>query len=56
MKLVKLFIQAGAAGIHIDDLLSGAKRFDGKGGYVLVPLAEHVKRIKAAKLMMDVAG
>ncbi|RSH88597.1 isocitrate lyase 1 [Saitozyma podzolica] len=58
MKLTKLFVQSGVAGFHLDDLLSGAKRFDGHDGvgYVVVPLSEHVRRLKAAKLQLDVMG
>jgi isocitrate lyase len=58
MKLTKLFVQSGVAGFHLDDLLSGAKRFDGHDGvgYVVVPQSEHVRRLKAAKLQLDVMG
>ncbi|WOO76380.1 Isocitrate lyase [Vanrija pseudolonga] len=58
MKIVKLFVQAGVAGFHIDDLLSGCKRYDGKDGvgYVVVPLSEAVRRHIAAKLQLDIMG
>ena len=58
MKVVKLFVQAGAAGIHIDDLYPGAKRFDGKDGegWTIVPTNEMLKRLTAARLQLDVMG
>jgi isocitrate lyase len=58
MKLVKLMVQSGASGFHIDDLPSGTKRFDRKDGicYVVVPLSEHVRRMTAAKLQLDIMG
>lgn len=58
MKLVKLFVQNGTAGIHIDDLFAGTKRYDRKDneGYVVVPTCEAVRRITAAKLQLDIMG
>ncbi|ORY32903.1 isocitrate lyase [Naematelia encephala] len=58
MKLAKLFVQAGAAGFHIDDLFPGAKRFDGKDGeaWVIVPMCELQKRLTAARLQLDIMG
>jgi isocitrate lyase len=55
MKLVKLFVQVGAAGIHLDDLLSGTKRFDGKDGegWIITPTCEAVRRLTAARFQMD---
>lgn len=58
MKLAKMFVQAGAAGFHIDDLFPGSKRFDGKDGegWVIVPCNEIVRRLSAAKLQLDIMG
>ncbi|WRT67186.1 isocitrate lyase [Kwoniella shivajii] len=58
MKLVKLFVQCGVSGFHIDDLVSGVKRHDGKDGLssVLVPTNEYLKRLVAAKLQLDIMG
>ncbi|WVQ80160.1 isocitrate lyase [Cryptococcus sp. DSM 104549] len=58
MKLVKLFVQSGVAGFHIDDLLSGAKRHDGKDGIgsIVVPTSEYLKRLTAAKIQLDIMG
>ncbi|WWC67419.1 isocitrate lyase [Kwoniella pini CBS 10737] len=57
MKLVKLFLDAGAAAIHFDDMLSGEKNFSvGSLTHVLVPVREHIRRLLAAKLQLDIAG
>nr|XP_019013581.1 isocitrate lyase [Kwoniella pini CBS 10737]OCF52362.1 isocitrate lyase [Kwoniella pini CBS 10737] len=58
MKLVKLFVQSGVSGFHLDDLVSGVKRHDGKDGLssVIVPSNEYLKRLVAAKLQLDIMG
>ena len=58
MKLVKMMVQAGAAGIHLDDLFPGTKRFDGKDGegWTIVPTCELLKRLTAARLQLDIMG
>lgn len=58
MKLVKMFVQNGTAGIHIDDLFAGVKRYDKKDGegYVVVPTCELVRRHTAARLQLDIMG
>ncbi|WVW83024.1 isocitrate lyase [Kwoniella bestiolae CBS 10118] len=58
MKLVKLFVQSGVSGFHLDDLVSGVKRHDGKDGLssVLVPTNEYLRRLVAAKLQLDIMG
>ncbi|KAK8850769.1 isocitrate lyase [Kwoniella newhampshirensis] len=58
MKLVKLFVQAGVAGFHMDDLFPGCKRFDGKDGeaWTIVPTCELLKRLTAARLQLDIMG
>lgn len=55
MKVVKLMVQSGAAGFHIDDLCPGSKRFDAKDGesWVIVPTNELLKRLTAARLQLD---
>jgi isocitrate lyase len=56
MKLVKLFIDAGAAGIHIEDQRAGVKKCGHMGGKVLVSTEEHCTRLQAARLQSDVMG
>ena len=54
MKLTKLFIESGAAGIHLEDQRAGAKRCGHLGGKVLVPIQEHIQRLIAARLQADI--
>ncbi len=54
MKLTKLFIEAGASGIHIEDQKAGTKKCGHMGGKVLVSTQEHVNRLKAVRLQADI--
>ena len=54
MKLTKMFIENGAAGIHIEDQKAGTKKCGHMGGKVLVSTQEHVKRLKAIRLQADI--
>lgn len=54
MKLTKLFIEAGASGIHLEDQKAGTKKCGHMGGKVLVSTQEHVNRLKAARLQADI--
>lgn len=57
MKLAKLFVESGAAAIHLDDQVPGTKKFGAKtAGRVLVPVEEHIGRLLAVKLQFDVMG
>jgi isocitrate lyase len=53
-ELMKSLIEAGAAGVHFDDLLSSDKRCGHLGGEVLIPTGQHVKALSAARLAADV--
>lgn len=56
MKLVKLFVEAGAGGIHIEDQKPGVKKCGHLGGKVLVSAKEMVTRLQAARLQADIMG
>lgn len=56
MKMVKMQIEAGAAGVHIEDQKPGAKKCGHMGGKVLVPVREQVDRMAAARLQADIMG
>lgn len=53
-ELTKAFIEAGAAAVHLEDQLSSEKKCGHMGGKVLIPTAQHVRTLKAARLAADV--
>lgn len=55
-ELMKAMIEAGAAGVHLEDQLSSAKKCGHLGGKVLVPTTEAVQKLVAARLAADVMG
>ncbi|NMG76639.1 isocitrate lyase [Aromatoleum diolicum] len=55
-ELMKAMIRAGAAGVHWEDQLASVKKCGHMGGKVLVPTAEAVQKLIAARLAADVCG
>jgi len=52
-ELMKGMIEAGAAGVHLEDQLASAKKCGHMGGKVLVPTQEAVAKLVAARLAAD---
>ena len=53
-ELMKAMIEAGAAGVHFEDQLASEKKCGHLGGKVLVPIAQHIRTLNAARLAADV--
>lgn len=56
MKLIKTFIEAGAAGIHLEDQRVGAKKCGHMAGKVLTAAREFVNKLIACRLQADICG
>ena len=52
-ELMKSMIVSGAAGVHWEDQLASEKKCGHLGGKVLVPTAQHVRTLNAARLAAD---
>jgi isocitrate lyase len=54
-ELTKAMIAAGAAAVHFEDQLAAEKKCGHLGGKVLVPTAQHIRTLNAARLAADLA-
>lgn len=55
-ELTKMMIEAGAAGLHLEDQLSSEKKCGHMGGKVLLPTAAAIRNLIAARLAADVCS
>ncbi|HSQ63775.1 MAG TPA: isocitrate lyase [Polyangiaceae bacterium] len=53
-ELMKSMIEAGAAGVHFEDQLASEKKCGHMGGKVLVPTAQFIRTLVAARLAADI--
>jgi len=53
-ELIKSMIESGAAGVHFEDQLAAEKKCGHMGGKVLVPTAQFIRTLNAARLASDV--
>ncbi|MBV9127064.1 MAG: isocitrate lyase [Verrucomicrobia bacterium] len=55
-ELVKAMIEAGAAGVHLEDQLASEKKCGHMGGKVLIPTRQAIAHLVAARLAADVSN
>ena len=55
-ELVKAMIEAGAAGVHLEDQLASEKKCGHMGGKVLVPTRQAIAHLVAGRLAADVSN
>jgi len=55
-ELMKAYIEAGVAAVHYEDQLASEKKCGHLGGKVLIPTAQHIRNLTAARLAADVMG
>src|SRR5437588_4590172 len=53
-ELIKAMIEAGAAGVHLEDQLASEKKCGHMGGKVLIPTRHAIRNLIAARLASDV--
>src|SRR5437660_8534321 len=54
LQLIKAMIEAGAAGVHLEDQLASEKKCGHMGGKVLIPTRHAIRNLIAARLASDV--
>jgi isocitrate lyase len=55
-ELIKAMIEAGAAGVHLEDQLASEKKCGHMGGKVLIPTCQAIRNLVAARLAADVSN
>ncbi|EDO19259.1 hypothetical protein Kpol_1036p1 [Vanderwaltozyma polyspora DSM 70294] len=55
-KLTKMFIERGAAGIHIEDQTSTNKKCGHMAGRCVIPVQEHINRLTTVRMCSDIMG
>ena len=55
-ELIKAMIEAGAAGVHLEDQLASEKKCGHMGGKVLIPTRSAINNLVAARLAADVCN
>jgi isocitrate lyase len=55
-ELIKAMIEAGAAGVHLEDQLASEKKCGHMGGKVLIPTRTAIANLSAARLAADVCN
>ena len=55
-ELIKMMIEAGAAGVHLEDQLSSEKKCGHMGGKVVLPTGSSIRNLIAARLAADVCN
>jgi isocitrate lyase len=55
-ELIKMMIEAGASGVHLEDQLSSEKKCGHMGGKVLLPTSAAIRNLIAARLAADVCN
>ncbi len=55
-EIMRAYIEAGAAAVHLEDQLAAEKKCGHLGGKVLIPTQAHIRNLVAARLAADVAG
>jgi isocitrate lyase len=54
-ELIKAMIEAGVAGVHLEDQLASEKKCGHMGGKVLIPTGQAIRNLVAARLAADVS-